>query len=337
MTLGFSSYLTLSSLSVFAIVGYAIQTREQFYPIILFLTTSKLSFLICGNMILATALLVGRVSKSLFLGQLREAELETLIEKAKYTIAETCFALTMFRSELSPFILFLFGVLLFLKSFHWLGKSRFEYLEQVIPMSNWTYIRFTSLLITLAIFDIVLTYLIANYVFKNGKSVLILFGFEFGVLIISIFSLSCRYGLFVLDNRFTNGLPSKGLYVMILDVFCEAVRCVTYLSFFGLLFRFYGMPIHLLREVVIAISQFHKKITSLIKYLHLTANLDQRFEDASSEEMTSAGDCLICREVMETGKKLPCSHVFHLDCLRMWLQHQQSCPLCRSVFIYFYF
>lgn len=43
------------------------------------------------------------------------------------------------------------------------------------------------------------------------------------------------------------------------------------------------------------------------------------------------GDCLICREGMDSAKKLPCGHVFHLDCLRMWLQHQQSCPLCRSV------
>mmetsp|Transcript_27950 Transcript_27950/g.36641 ORF Transcript_27950/g.36641 Transcript_27950/m.36641 type:complete len:414 (-) Transcript_27950:472-1713(-) len=27
---------------------------------------------------------------------------------------------------------------------------------------------------------------------------------------------------------------------------------------------------------------------------------------------------------------LPCSHIFHFQCLRMWLQHQQSCPTCRA-------
>ena len=36
------------------------------------------------------------------------------------------------------------------------------------------------------------------------------------------------------------------------------------------------------------------------------------------------------REHMDRAKKLPCGHLFHLDCLRMWLQHQQTCPLCRS-------
>jgi hypothetical protein len=46
------------------------------------------------------------------------------------------------------------------------------------------------------------------------------------------------------------------------------------------------------------------------------------------------GDCLICREGMDCAKKLPCGHVFHLDCIRMWLQHQQSCPLCRFLYVY---
>lgn len=59
--------------------------------------------------------------------------------------------------------------------------------------------------------------------------------------------------------------------------------------------------------------------------------LEERFEDATPEELTEAHECLICREGMDRGKKLPCKHVFHLHCLKMWLQHQQTCPLCRSI------
>lgn len=223
----------------------------------------------------------------------------------------------------------LFGVLLFSKSFHWLAKSRFEYLEQVIPLSSWVYIRFSALLVALFATDIAVTYTTFKYNKFNGRSVLALFGFEFGLLIISVFSLTCKYLLFLLDNRFINGLPSKGLYVMIVELFCDGLKFGIYSYFFYLLCNNYGLPIHILREVWMSFHQFQRKLISFLKYLKLTSNLDQKFPDATTEEITAAGDCLICRESMEKGKKLPCSHVFHLDCLRMWLQHQQSCPLCR--------
>jgi E3 ubiquitin-protein ligase synoviolin len=29
------------------------------------------------------------------------------------------------------------------------------------------------------------------------------------------------------------------------------------------------------------------------------------------------------------NKKLGCGHVFHLHCLRSWLERQQNCPICR--------
>ena len=75
---------------------------------------------------------------------------------------------------------------------------------------------------------------------------------------------------------------------------------------------------------------FHKKLMGFLKYLSLSRNLENALENSTEEELRLAGDCLICREPMSSGKKLPaCGHVFHLSCLRMWLQHQQSCPLCR--------
>ena len=83
------------------------------------------------------------------------------------------------------------------------------------------------------------------------------------------------------------------------------------------------------REVWISFVMFQRRLVSFLKYLKLIKNLDNLFADATEEEITDAGDCLVCRESMDKGKKLPCGHVFHVDCLRMWLQHQQACPLCR--------
>ncbi|OMP09512.1 Zinc finger, RING-type [Corchorus olitorius] len=49
---------------------------------------------------------------------------------------------------------------------------------------------------------------------------------------------------------------------------------------------------------------------------------------ADPDEPTS---CAICLEAFpgNSGFKLPCSHVFHGDCVAQWLWRKRSCPLCR--------
>ena len=178
--------------------------------------------------------------------------------------------------------------------------------------------------------DLYLCYSSVNFVMQNGKSVLILFAFESGLLLVTLFNTNCRYSLWALDTSFSRGLTSKGLYVMLSDLVCDALRFITYLFFFSLVFVYYGLPIHIVREMGHSFYVLQKNARSFVKYLHLTRNLDQRFPDATEEELREAGDCLICREALTEGKKLGCNHIFHLECLRMWLQHQQSCPLCRA-------
>eukprot|EP00730_Choanoeca_flexa_P017094 TRINITY_DN8188_c0_g1_i3.p1 TRINITY_DN8188_c0_g1~~TRINITY_DN8188_c0_g1_i3.p1 ORF type:complete len:202 (+),score=25.94 TRINITY_DN8188_c0_g1_i3:159-764(+) len=43
-------------------------------------------------------------------------------------------------------------------------------------------------------------------------------------------------------------------------------------------------------------------------------------------------ECPVCQETFVQGdecKQLPCSHVFHNDCIQPWLQMKTTCPLCR--------
>lgn len=52
----------------------------------------------------------------------------------------------------------------------------------------------------------------------------------------------------------------------------------------------------------------------------VTVNMDERFPDATAEDLERSDNiCIICREEMTASsrnKKLSCSHVFHLHCLR---------------------
>lgn len=36
---------------------------------------------------------------------------------------------------------------------------------------------------------------------------------------------------------------------------------------------------------------------------------------------------------MVTAKKLICGHLFHMHCLRSWLERQHTCPTCRALVV----
>ncbi|KAJ5520717.1 Zinc finger RING-type [Penicillium fimorum] len=161
------------------------------------------------------------------------------------------------------------------------------------------------------------------------------------------------------------GWEEKGRWVFYLDLLTDLLKLVIYLSFFGILLTFYGLPIHILRDVVVTIRSFARRIMDFMRYRNATRDMHQRYPDATAEEISREDVCIICREEMipiqpaqpqpvanptgdpapqpapqpATGsqrvsdrlrpKKLPCGHILHFSCLRSWLERQQNCPTCR--------
>ncbi|KDP33739.1 hypothetical protein JCGZ_07310 [Jatropha curcas] len=42
--------------------------------------------------------------------------------------------------------------------------------------------------------------------------------------------------------------------------------------------------------------------------------------------------CIVCMEGFRSsvgGKRIPCGHIYHSDCISSWLCRSNSCPLCR--------
>lgn len=127
----------------------------------------------------------------------------------------------------------------------------------------------------------------------------------------------------------------------------DLLKLLTYLSFFSIVLTWYGLPLHIIRDVYLTLRSFITRIRDFIRYRRATAHMNSRYPDANAEEVEREGVCIICREEMrawtevEGGraagtqdqrsrpKKLPCGHVLHFSCLRSWLERQQRCPTCR--------
>ena len=129
----------------------------------------------------------------------------------------------------------------------------------------------------------------------------------------------------------------------------DFLKLVVYLSFFFILLVFYGLPIHIMRDVFLTCRSFFKRISDFVRYRTATRDMNERYPDATAEEIAREDTCIICREEMRPygpldgtnaapnpvaertrPKKLPCGHVLHFACLRSWLERQQICPTCRQ-------
>ncbi|KAB5576000.1 hypothetical protein GE09DRAFT_1094306 [Coniochaeta sp. 2T2.1] len=137
------------------------------------------------------------------------------------------------------------------------------------------------------------------------------------------------------------GWESKGQWVLGLDLLADFIKMGIYTAFFCVLFTFYGLPIHIMRDVFMTTRSFVKRLHALLRYRQALRDMN-KYPDATPEELGRENTCIICREEMHPWdaanpgqversrpKKLPCGHILHFGCLKSWLERQQVCPTCR--------
>eukprot|EP00467_Chlorarachnion_reptans_P009329 CAMPEP_0114507480 /NCGR_PEP_ID=MMETSP0109-20121206/12037_1 /TAXON_ID=29199 /ORGANISM="Chlorarachnion reptans, Strain CCCM449" /LENGTH=460 /DNA_ID=CAMNT_0001686245 /DNA_START=599 /DNA_END=1981 /DNA_ORIENTATION=- len=122
------------------------------------------------------------------------------------------------------------------------------------------------------------------------------------------------------------GCCHKHVWMFYLDFTADLLRLFLLLTFFMIICAYYGLPIHLIREVWVTFYGLRERIVKFIRYRRLLRVLDH-FPAASEEERADI-HCTICLDSMHSAVKLPCSHVFHKHCLYTWLFNSQRCPNC---------
>ena len=153
--------------------------------------------------------------------------------------------------------------------------------------------------------------------------------------------------MYIFYVELATGQSTLYIYAICILMLSDFLKLVTYLTFFLLVLTFYGLPLNIVRDVYMTARSFINRCRDLIRYRTATRNMDERYPNATEEELNGMSDrtCIICREEMvfrtpttqpagepaqtgvnDTPKRLPCGHVFHFHCLRSWLERQQSCP-----------
>ncbi|KAA1474329.1 hypothetical protein DENSPDRAFT_866430 [Dentipellis sp. KUC8613] len=362
-------YTCLSTIAVSATIANALRTQSNFYSVTVCLAKSGSSVLVLANFALIIALFCGRLVQQVFFGSLRAVEVERLYDRMWFFVTESLLAFTIFRDEFDIPFAVMFGFLLFVKSFHWLMADRIEWMNQM-PYPGpplLFHIRFNSLFFLLWMTNLLMFVFAVDSILTNGVGAIVLFASEYAILMASAMNSMAKYTLSAYDFRRAasrggeNAPPweNKSMWTFYIDLVTDFLKLITYLAFFTIIITFYGVPLNVVRDVYVTARSFITRLRDLIRYRSATRNMDERYPNATEEEMSAMSDrtCIICREEMisvnvprqgdpapadspappapsqdgpnTTPKKLPCGHIFHFHCLRSWLERQQSCPTCR--------
>ncbi|GJM99962.1 hypothetical protein PR202_ga17108 [Eleusine coracana subsp. coracana] len=206
------TYAAFSLLATASAVYYAFSSREQFYPAMVYLSTSKICFVLLLNTGLVAMCAAWQLVKRVFLGSLREAEVERLNEQSWREVVEILFAVTIFRQDFSVAFLTMVAALLLVKALHWLAQKRVEYIETTPSVPLLSHVRIVSFMAFLLVVD-------------------------------------CLF----LSNSLRN----------------------------------YGVPLHLIRELYETFRNFRIRIADYVRYRKITSNMNERFPDATADELTA--------------------------------------------------
>ncbi|XP_047162848.1 E3 ubiquitin protein ligase RIN2 isoform X2 [Vigna umbellata] len=301
--------------------------------------------------------------KAVFFSELYASETRKLIERlVNYVIYKGTFLPlivppTIYQAGLWSTWL---TVLCSLKMFQALARDRLERLNASPSATPWTYLRVYSALLFVFMADVLWIRLCLTIYRTHGSSMYLLLFFEPFSIAFETLQAILVHGFQLLDiwlhhsacNRdfrspklldtLTAGslLEWKGILIRNLGFFLDMATFFMALGHYLYIWRLHGMAFHLVDAVLFLniralLSAIVNRIKGFIKLRIALGTLHAALPDATTEELRAYDDeCAICREPMAKAKKLNCNHLFHLACLRSWLDQglteMYTCPTCRK-------
>ena len=277
----------------------------------------------------------------IFLGGLRDAEVERVHERLSGAAMETALAMAAFRTDATPASAARFALLALAKVLHWLAADRVGHLESAGAPRPRDAARLAALLALLLAVDSAALSSSLDAALAAPDGVASLFAFECVVLASTAASTAVKAGLAGVDRAMGGGWDGRGVASIYVDLTTDTVHLIVYAAFFAAVAAHHGVPLHLLRDLAATAASLHRRAAAFLAYRRAAASLDAALDGATAQDVSRCGGvCIVCRDEMEVGgeegarsptsKVLRCGHAFHVRCLRSWLERQQACPICRA-------
>lgn len=294
-----------------------------------FILVSVINFAYC------LLFLVGKAVQLLCFGKLRSEESRNLWERLmNYALLKLIFVGAIQPSLQDILVLAVwFSVLGFLKILSLLSRDRLEYLFTTANLRFSAHSRIIGLLVTLLGGNILWFSLCVYFFLDTGFGVITLLTFECFVILLESMETFMKYGLHL--HRCDSNWEARGVLIYFTEFMMETLILLLTLAHYGQLLFSLGVSLSIVNVVLFfnvryVFVSLRERVYSLRNYLKLAYAMKSRYPDVSKEELEQLDDyCAICRDPMESAKKLPCNHIFHQSCLRGWLEQHHSCPTCR--------
>ncbi|KMZ72031.1 E3 ubiquitin protein ligase RIN2 [Zostera marina] len=325
---------------------------------------SHVTIALCVNYLVNVFVLVLIFLKTIFFIQLYPAEIRRTMERLfNYVIYKGAFLPLVVPNNVlhigmwSAWLITLSS----LKMIQTLAKDRLERLNASPSANQWIYLRVFSALLFVLISDICWICLCLVIIGNAPIGIFMLLFFEplsiafetLQAIIVHGFQLFEIWHHFSLDYDSHCGdaqLSYKSIGASLYEwktvvirnfgFFLDTMTLLMALCHYLIIWWLHGMSFHIVDAVLFLnlralVSAIIKRIRGFVKLSRALSSLNVALLDATSEELHAFNDdCAICREPMSKAKRLSCNHLFHLPCLRSWLDQGisdvYSCPTCRS-------
>lgn len=340
---------TLLSLSVTGAClfnAYVVQSDYDLHAAITYIFASRVSLIIIAHLLYVLLFVLGGSGMAFFIGKIRKKEFEKFQERmVQYSAVNLLFVFyVMNSSTLYSTLTWItwFTAIGFFKVFSIIAKERSRYYMSSLVNDNSRHKKLFGLLVVIIVADLLIAGLGVLHFYGAGIGFVLLSLYECWILLIETVQTLIKYGVYLYYDYFGASLETawegRHEFCYFTEFALECVRLISMMSHYVHIWVVDGFSLSIidLALFMLANSAFNElrgHLHRLYEYWIVRETINNTYPTATEEELKEQETCSICYETMSKGgqaKKIKCGHIYHLICIKQWMQQSNTCPVCRE-------